>query len=137
MKTAVAAALLTLAVPAQAAEDSGIWQACAIESVSVCTPAGCAARKPAISIYLSNYVARGVERAAYYRCAARFTACDKYGAVVRRVGDLAVFSVPEQSVFAKLGANGRVTDVAAVGDTVFISRGRCTNAAPPSTVRSR
>lgn len=134
----VAAALLSAPAPLCAA-SGGIWKACSIDSVTVCAPSGCNARKPAISIFVSDYMDRGTERGAYYRCGPRLAACDRYPALVRRTGQFIVFSLPEQSVFAKLGSDGRITDVAGQADSVFVSRGQCTDAAPPpdSSLRSR
>ena len=65
--------------------------------------------------------------------------CDRYTAIVHRTGDFLIFSLPERSVFAKLGSDGRITDVAGQGDSIFVSRGKCTDGAPPpdSSLRSR
>ena len=119
-------------VVAAAAGAAGIWAACTIDTVSACSQSGCKAVKPAISIYLSDFVDRGVERAAYYRCSTGLTRCDRYRALVNKTGEFSIFSLPERSLFAKLGPDHRVTDVAAMGDTVLISRGRCSERAPPS-----
>jgi hypothetical protein len=134
----IAAALLTAPAPA-CAMASGIWKACSIDSVSVCAPAGCSTAKPAISIFVSNYVDHGSERSAYYRCGLKLTHCDRYSAIVNRNGDFIVFSLPQHSLFAKLGGDGRITDVAGQADSIFVSRGKCTDAAPPpdSSLRSR
>lgn len=132
------AALLLAAAPASAL-DVGTWKMCVIDSVSRCTPAGCSAIKPAISIFVSNYADRGTERGAYYRCGPKLARCDRYNAAVYRTGDFVIFSLPQQSTFAKLGADDRITDVAARSDEVLISRGTCETAAPPpeSSLRSR
>ena len=138
MRSVLIAALLATPAPV-AAMDAGTWKACTIESVSVCGPEGCAASKPSISIFVSNYVDRGAERGAYYRCRLRLVACDRYRALVYRNGDYTIFSLPERSVFAKLGSDDRIIDVAGPADNVVISRGRCISAAPPpdSSLRSR
>lgn len=117
----------------------GVWRACTIDRVSICTPAGCAFRKPAVSIYVSSFLDHGAERASYYRCAIGLKNCDRYIPRVQRNGDFLVFTLPQESLFAKLGKDDSLTDVAAVKDTVFISRGRCKPAAPPpdSSLRSR
>jgi hypothetical protein len=52
--------------------------------------------------------------------------------VVRRIGEFLVFSLPERSLFSKLATDNQLIDVAAVKDTVFVARGRCVKAAPPS-----
>lgn len=120
---------------ASASTSQGIWSACTIDTVSLCTATGCAVRKPAISIYLTNYMDRGAERAAYYRCAIGLTNCDRHTATVNRTGDFVIFSLPARSVFSKLGPDRRLVDVAAIGENVLVSRGRCTDAAPPSQLR--
>jgi hypothetical protein len=137
MKHLVAGGLLMLSSAARA--TPGLWVGCSIDAVSICTVRSCESRKPEISIYLANYTDLGVERAAYYRCALRLANCDRYNAVAHRTGDYVVFSVPEHSAFAKVGSDGHITDVAAVGDQVYISRGMCKPAAPPGegTLRSR
>ena len=131
------AALLSLAGAKEPA--GGVWRACTIDNVTICTPAGCAFRKPAVSIYVSNFLDRGTERASYYRCALGLKNCDRYSPRVQRNGDFLVFTLAQESLFAKLGPDDRLTDVAAVKDTVFISRGRCKPGAPPpeSSLRSR
>lgn len=133
-----AAALLTAAAPALAA-DNGIWKVCVIDSASKCTPARCTPVKPAISIFVSDYMDRGTEHSAYYRCGLKLAGCDRYNAAVYRAGEFIIFSLPQHSAFAKLGPDGRITDVAAVSDDVLISRGTCTTGAPPpdSSLRSR
>lgn len=131
-----ATALALTAAPALA-QDSDVWRACSIDSVQVCTPAGCAARRPSISVYIGYHRQTGVERAVYLRCAVGLKSCDRYDPVVRRVGDVMVFSLPEHSLFSRLGNDDRLTDVAGVQDTIFVSRGRCTQAAPPPTSRWR
>lgn len=134
----VASAVLLAGTPAGAA-DKGIWKSCSIETFSVCTATGCSRRKPEISIFLSAYLDRGEERGAYYRCGLRLANCDRYSALVYRTGDFVIFSLPDRSVFAKLASDDRVMDVAALSDTLFVSRGRCTSGAPPpdSSLRSR
>lgn len=117
--------------------DSGVWRACKIDSVSICTPAGCAPRKPTISIYVSDFLDHGVERASYYRCGIGLTNCDRYSPRVQRNGDFLVFTLAQESSFAKLGPDDRLTDVTAVKDTVIVSRGLCEAAAPPRDLRSR
>jgi hypothetical protein len=118
---------------------TGIWKACTIDSVAQCAADGCSPRKPAISLFLSDYFDRGVERSAYYRCALQFSKCDRYRTIVYQTGNFVIFSLPERSAFAKLGPDGRVTDVSAAGDVVFVSRGQCVDRAPPqeSALRSR
>lgn len=139
MKSAVIAAALLVAPARVCAMDSGIWKACSFDTVTVCAPARCSASKPAISIFVSEYFDHGAERVAYYRCGLKLAHCDRYRALVYRTGDYAVFSLPERSVFAKLSSDGRITDVAGQADSVFISRGKCVDAAPPadSSLRSR
>lgn len=129
MNRQLASALIVLAAPASA--EPGLWKACTIETVSLCTRDRCSARKPEISIFVSNYVDRGTERGAYYRCGLGITNCDRYPALVHKAGDYLIFSLPQRGVFAKLGSDDRITDVAARGTDVFISRGKCTSASPP------
>ncbi len=129
-RLSTAVALSLMASPVSAA-DGGIWQACTIDAVQVCAPAGCASERPAISIFLSSYADGASERSAYYRCALQITNCQRYRADIHRRQDVTIFSVPDRSVFAKLGSDNRITDVAAVGDRVIISRGRCARRAPP------
>ena len=126
----IAAALLVMAAPASAA-DGGIWQSCIVDSVFTCAPTGCFSQKPAISLYISTYGDAASERSAYYRCALKLTACQRYRADVDRAGNVVIFTLPGRSVFAKLEDGNRITDVAAVGDWVIISRGKCASAAPP------
>jgi hypothetical protein len=130
---------ISLAAAPAAGAEPGLWRACTIDTVSVCTQDRCTPRKPAISIFVSNYVDRGTERAAYYRCAPGLTKCDRYRALAYKTGDFVIFSLPERSVFAKLGTDDSITDVAALGSDVFVSRGKCTTAPPPraSDVRSQ
>lgn len=111
--------------------ERGVWKACTIDTVTACTPDACGSRKPEISIFVSDYLDGGTERGAYYRCKLHLTACDRFPATVYRSGDFIIFSMPGESAFAKLGSDDRVTDVAAVGYTVFVSRGRCSERAPP------
>lgn len=131
-------AISLLATPAAAAEP-GLWRACTIDTVSVCTQGSCVPRKPTISIFVSSYADRGTERAAYYRCALKLTKCDKYSALVYKNGDFVIFSLPQRSVFAKLASDDSITDVAALGSDVFVSRGKCIPASPPrmSDLRSQ
>lgn len=132
------AAIALAGTPAAAAEP-GLWRACTIDTVSVCTPDRCTPRKPAISIYISSYIDRGTERAAYYRCAPKLTKCDRYSALAYKTGDFLIFSLPQRSVFAKLASDDSITDVAALGSDVFVSRGKCTASSPPraSDLRSQ
>jgi hypothetical protein len=131
-------AICLSAVPAAAA-DAGLWRACTIDTVLVCTQDRCSPRKPTISIFVSNYLDRGTERAAYYRCGLKLTKCDRYSALAYKTGDFVIFSLPQRSVFAKLASDESITDVAAMGSDVFVSRGKCTSASPPSAsdVRSQ
>jgi hypothetical protein len=137
--TAIVGAAALLATIGAAANGPGIWAACTIDSVSICAASGCKAARPSVSIYLSDFVDHGVERGAYYRCSIGLTRCDRYNALVNKTGDFTIFSLPDRSVFAKLGPGHRVTDVAAMGDTVLVSRGRCSDRVPPalSELRSR
>ena len=105
--------------------------------MSECSPAGCSARKPTISIFVSDFVDRGIERAAYYRCGVRLSNCDRYTALAYRTGEFMIFSLPQRSVFAKLGTDDRITDVAALGDDVLVSRGTCATAVPPPAASLR
>lgn len=123
--------LAILLASAPAAAEPGMWKACTIETVSLCTEDHCSPRKPEISIFVSNYVDRGTERGAYYRCALRLINCDRYPALVYKSGDFVIFSLPQRGVFAKLGSDDRITDVASRGNDVFISRGKCIRASPP------
>jgi hypothetical protein len=131
-------AIGVLATPAAGAEP-GTWRACTIDTVSVCTQDRCTPRKPAISIFVSSYVDRGTQRAAYYRCALKLTKCDRYSALVYKTGDFLIFSLPQRSVFAKLASDDSITDVAALGSDVFVSRGKCIASSPPrmSDLRSQ
>jgi hypothetical protein len=122
---------IALGTPATAAEP-GLWKACTIETTSLCTQERCSPRKPEISIFVSHYRDRATERGAYYRCGLRLTRCDRYPATVYNTGDFVIFSLPQRGVFAKLSSDDRITDVAARGSDVFISRGKCTSASPPS-----
>lgn len=132
----LATALVVTADPALA-QETDVWRACSIDSVQMCTPAGCTARRPSISVYIGYHRQADVERAVYLRCAVGLSSCDRYDPVVRRVGDVVVFSLPEHSLFSRLGKDDRLTDVAGVQDTIFVSRGRCVQAAPPPTSRWR
>jgi hypothetical protein len=129
-------ALVLTAAPA-GAQENDVWRACSIDSVQMCMPAGCAARRPAISVYIGYHRQAGIERAVYLRCAVGLSSCDRYDPVVRHVGDVLVFSLPEHSLFSRLGKDDRLTDVAGVQDAIFVSRGRCIQAAPPPISRWR
>ena len=128
-----------LAASPSAGAEPGLWRACTIDTVSVCGQDRCSPRTPAISIFVSSYVDRGTERAAYYRCAPKLTKCDRYRALAYKTGNFVIFSLPERSVFAKLGSDDSITDVAAMGSDVFVSRGKCAAAPPPraSDLRSQ
>jgi hypothetical protein len=130
------AAISLAASPATGAEP-GLWRACTIDTVSVCSQDRCTPRKPSISIFVSNYIDRGSERAAYYRCALKLTKCDRYRALAYKTGDFVIFSLPERSVFAKLANDDSITDVAAMGSDVFVSRGKCAAAPPPRATELR
>jgi hypothetical protein len=67
------------------------------------------------------------------------TKCDKYSALAYKTGDFVIFSLPQRSVFAKLASDDSITDVAALGSDVFVSRGKCIPASPPrmSDLRSQ
>jgi len=126
----IAAAVLVMPASLPAAE-TGVWRACTIEAVTICTPTGCGPRKPTISLFVSDYMDGTTERGAYYRCGLHLAHCDRYSATVYRSGNFVIFSLPQRSAFAKLGPDNRITDVAAVEDSVFISRGKCANRVPP------
>lgn len=128
---------LVLAAGSAQAQQSDVWRACSIDRVNACTPAGCAPRRPTISIYIGYHQQTGLERAVYLRCAVGLSNCDRYDPIVRRVGTYMVFSLPEHSLFSKLGDDDRLTDVAGVQDTIFVSRGHCVAAAPPPVSRWR
>ena len=136
VKRLLLAAISLAASPAAGAEP-GLWRACTIDTVSVCSGDRCSPRKPTISIFISNYVDRGTERAAYYRCALKLTKCDRYRALAYKTGDFVIFSLPERSVFAKLASDDSITDVAAMGSDVFVSRGKCAPAPPPRATELR
>lgn len=131
MRKRLLLAAISLAASSAADAEAGLWRACTIDAVSVCSQDRCSPRKPTISIFVSSYVDRGTERAAYYRCAPKLTKCDRYRALAYKTGDFVIFSLPERSVFAKLGSDDRITDVAAMGSDVFVSRGKCAAAPPP------
>jgi len=120
-----------IALPVRA-QDYDVWRACSISSVNMCTPTGCSSREPTISIYIGFHSDGAGRRAVYLRCATAFVRCDRYDPVVRRLGEFVIFSLPERSVFSKLGTDNKLVDVAAVRDTVFVARGRCVEAAPPA-----
>src|SRR4051812_34441002 len=102
------------------ASQNDVWQACTIDTVTMCSAATCARRSPQISIFIGSYAKQAARRAVYFRCALRLVNCDRYEALVYRLGDFTVFSLPEHGVFTKLGPDNRVTDVATIQDTVFI-----------------
>jgi hypothetical protein len=132
----LATALVLMSAPALS-QEADIWRACSIDSVMMCTPAGCSGRAPGISIYIGYYSRDSVKRALYLRCAVGLVSCDRYDPVVRRNGAFMIFSLPERSVFSKLGTDNSLLDVAGVKESVVISRGRCTEAAPPLSSRWR
>jgi hypothetical protein len=137
MKVHLLATAPFLISAAAVAQENDVWRACSIDSVVICTPAGCSGRRPTISIYIGSYNGAGLVRAVYLRCAVGFVSCDRYNPEVRRDGAFTVFSLPDRSVFSKLGGDNRLLDVAAVKDSVVISRGRCAEAAPPVSSRWR
>lgn len=126
----LAIALGMIAAPV-GAEEFDVWRACSINSVNMCAATGCTTRKPMISIYIGYHSESTGRRAVYLRCATGLRSCDRYDPVVRRLGEFVIFSLPERSVFSKLGPDNQLVDVAAVRDIVFIARGRCVEAAPP------
>jgi len=131
MRAGLVATVFVLVASAANSQADNVWRACSIENVVMCTPTGCARRQPEIAIYIGYHSSAGNRRAVYLRCAVGFRNCDRYDPEVRRLGTFVVFSLPERSVFSKLDDHDRLLDVAAVKDTVFISRGRCVEAAPP------
>ena len=130
-----------MAAAAQAsAAEPNIWRACTVDSVTVCSPAGCSAGKPSTWLYLASYENEGKREAFYYHCSADQRNCDTYTPVVHRSGAYLNFSLPQNGVISRLGPDDTVTDVATIMDTVLISRGKCLLEPPPiirTNVRGR
>lgn len=113
------------------ASEPNVWRACTIESVTICTPAGCVDGQPKIWVYLASYEDEGLRKAFYYRCGSDKRDCDTYTPIVHRSGAYVTFSLPQNGVVSRLGPNDMVTDVATLMDTVLISRGKCVPEPPP------
>jgi hypothetical protein len=59
----------------------------------------------------------------YQRCDAK--GCDAYSAVISRSGAYTLVDLPGRGMFAKLGDDGRATEVVSLGHGVLVSQGRC------------
>lgn len=122
-----------LAEPVRAAD---IWQECQIENVTVCTAQGCKYVEPTLKLYFGDFAdSRGKRKSYYYRCR-RDRDCDRIeNPWIGENERYRAFVMPEQGVIARIAADGKVTDVATVDDTVLISRGSCWEAGPQNDQR--
>ena len=128
-------ALAALPPPASAADS---WQECQIENVTFCNAEGCKYVDPTLKLYFGDFAdSAGRRRGYYYRCR-RDGACDMIENPWIGSNDrYRAFVMREQGVIARIAADGKVTDVATVDDTVLISRGTCWEGKPPDLSKNR
>lgn len=121
-------ALCLLASPAPAADS---WQECQIENVTFCNAEGCKYVEPTLKLYFGDFTdSAGRRKSYYYRCR-RDGACDRIeNPWIGQNDRYRAFVMREQGVIARISAEGKVTDIATVDDTVLISRGTCWDAKP-------
>jgi hypothetical protein len=130
-------ALIIAVLPVQAsATDS--WQECQIESVSFCDAEGCRLADPKLKLYFGDYAdPAGKRKGYYYRCR-RDGPCDMIeDPWIGQNERYRAFIMREQGIISRIGADGKVTDVSTVDDTVLISRGSCWDAEPQPIRRKR
>ena len=125
---ALMAGAALLPAPASAAD---IWQECQIEIVTFCDLAGCRNVEPTLKLYFGDYSDNAGKRHGYYYRCRRDGPCDRIeDPWIGQSDRYRAFVMREQGVVARIGADGKVTDVSTVGDTVLISRGSCWDAKP-------
>ena len=120
------AGLALMAGPASAANS---WQECQIETVTLCGPEGCRNVQPTLKLYFGDYAdLKGRPRGYYKRCR-RGGPCDIIeNPWIGQNGKYRAFVAPERGLIARVGADGKVTDVATLDNDVLISRGSCWSA---------
>ncbi|HLO21095.1 MAG TPA: hypothetical protein VK192_11465 [Sphingomicrobium sp.] len=119
-------ALMTGEAPA-----ASLWQECQIETVTLCGPEGCSSVQPTLKLYFGDYTdSKGRPRGYYKRCR-RGGACDIIeNPWIGQNEKYRAFVAPERGLIARVGADGKVTDVATLDKDVLISRGSCWRAKP-------
>ena len=117
-----------IAAPASGASS---FQECQVESVTFCSPNGCSNVAPTLKLYFGDYAdSAGKPKGYYYRCR-RDGACDRIeDPWIGGDDKYRVFVMRGEGVISRLGRDGKVTDVATIGDNVLIARGSCWDAKP-------
>jgi len=128
--------LIAVTLPAAPAPAADSWQECQIENVTFCNADGCRYVDPTLKLYFGDFAdSRGKRKSYYYRCR-RDRDCDRIeNPWIGENERYRAFVMPEQGVIARIAADGKVTDVATVDDTVLISRGSCWEAGPQTNQR--
>jgi hypothetical protein len=128
------ALLLVCALAIQEAQSGGtdLWQECQIERATYCDMAGCRGVEPTIKLYIGDYAGPGGKREGYYYRCRRGALCDIINDPwIGEGGGYRAFVMRDRGVISRISADNHVTDVATIGDTVLISRGRCWAASKP------
>lgn len=123
--------IAALALNSGAASAANFWQECQIESVTLCAPNGCRNVAPTLKLYLGDFATSQGKRAGYYYRCRREGACDKIeDPWIGRNARYRVFVIRQAAVISRVDPDGKITDVASLGDNVLISRGTCWNTRP-------
>ncbi len=120
-----------LALVAGMPPGAGVWQECQVETATLCDLRGCRNVEPTLKLFFGDYSdAKGRPRGYYKRCR-RGGSCDFIeNPWIGENDNYRAFVVPERGVSARIGADGKVTDVATLNNDVLISRGSCWSAKP-------
>lgn len=133
MRAPLAIAALAISAQAVAAPPDpypGAWH-CTFTEKLQCDPGqNCRSVPSTVSTIMDQRTNR------YMRCSVDFRDCDEYDARFSTGGDFLNVDLPGRSVFAKLSTDLSVTEVAALGHSLMIGRGRC-EVGPPPLVRVR
>jgi len=126
--------IIAVALVAAPAPAANYWQECQIETATLCGLEGCRNVEPTLKLYLGDYANSKGKRHGYYRRCRRGRDCDIIeNPWIGTNADYRAFVLPEHGLISRVGANGKVTDVATLGDNVLISRGTCWNVKPPGS----
>ena len=118
--------MIGLALTAGEAPAASLWQECQVETVTLCGAEGCRNVQPTLKLYFGDYAdSKGRSRGYYKRCR-RGGACDIIENPWIGANDkYRAFVAPERGLIARIGPDGKVTDVATLDNDVLISRGSC------------
>ena len=118
--------IATLTLQGTQAGGPDLWQECQIERATYCDMAGCRGVEPTIKLYVGDYMGPTGKREGYYYRCRRGELCDIINDPwIGEGGGYRAFVMRDRGVISRIGEDGRITDVATIGDTVLISRGRC------------